>query len=174
MFCWCMFRCDLEQNACVLHQGGEHEHDAGDHPGLHRRQALCLNKITLDEKVHFLTNCLFINSFEWGRPFPAAHTSNSAKYTPGSTWKLFGNLGFVLKTTQNVDETSQFYRRGRLPIPHLERPIVSWVKRMNASLKCLLAWYFQKLFLLNTRNTLLFPDLPKQAHVNYQTEILYI
>ena len=32
----------LEEDAGVLHQGGEHEHDATDHPGLHRCEALSL------------------------------------------------------------------------------------------------------------------------------------
>ena len=32
----------LEEDAGVLHEGGEHEHDAADHPGLHRGQSLGL------------------------------------------------------------------------------------------------------------------------------------
>ena len=32
----------LEEDAGVLHQGGEHEHDTPDNPGLHGREALSL------------------------------------------------------------------------------------------------------------------------------------
>ena len=35
----------VEQNCCVLRQGGEHEEDAGQHPGLDSRQTLRLRGV---------------------------------------------------------------------------------------------------------------------------------